>query len=321
MKIFKLRFFSLFLFGILISRSFGIFAQDSVEVFVADFYQDSLRETLEENASAFLSQVNTSFQEQDSNLRNDSFFLKSYVNEFSRLWNNTRFYVPEETIIETVNRLSNGRYEMRNIPAIFVNSSGAEFYEEAVIQFTPSGLISEFRIGLASHRYQEIMNDGEDEIDLDNRETILSFVENFRTAYNRKDLELVKTVFSDQALIIVGTVIENTGLESSYQQQVEYLQFTKGEYIQRLERLFQRNEWIDVGYEEVSVIRHPKHPDIYGVSLTQFYRSSTYSDEGYLFLLIDFKNPEKPLIHVRTWQPKRGTPEDDIFHIGYMEIF
>ena len=82
------------------------------------------------------------------------------------------------------------------------------------------------------------MNAGKDDIDNANRETILNFVENFRTSYNRKDIDYINTVFSDQALIIVGRVIENTGEESAYQQQVEYLQFTKGEYIERLEKLF-----------------------------------------------------------------------------------
>ena len=27
---------------------------------------------------------------------------------------------------------------------------------------------------------------------------------------------------------------------------------------------------------------------------------------GYLFLFIDFNDPDKPLIHIRTWQPERN---------------
>ncbi len=307
--------------AILLINNGSLLAQAQVEVFVADFNDDALRLKLEQNASKFLTDVNAAFDAESDSLEQSGYFMDAYVQEFAVLWRSTPFYIPESTIIESVNRLSTGRYEMRNIPAYFVDPDGEEHYEEAVIQFTPSGLISEFRIGLAAHRFQEIMDDGEDEIDNANRETILNFVENFRTSYNRKDIDYINTVFSDQALIIVGRVIENTGEESAYQQQVEYLQFTKGEYIERLERLFARNEWINVGYEDIGLIRHPKHPEIYGVSLTQYYSSATYSDEGYLFLLIDFEDPEKPLIHVRTWQPKRATPEDEVFHIGYMEIF
>ena len=311
-------FFFLFLF--MLGNRTGL-AQEPVEIFLADFNDDALRLKMEQNASTFLSSVNKAFSEKADSINGKDFFLNSYSSEFMDLWSSTPFYIPESTIIESVNRLATGRYEMRNIPAYFVDPNSKEHYEEAVLQFTPSGLISEFRIGLAAHRFQEIMNAGKDDIDNANRETILNFVENFRTSYNRKDIDYINTVFSDQALIIVGRVIENTGEESAYQQQVEYLQFTKGEYIERLEKLFSRNEWINVGYEDIGIIRHPKHPEIYGVSLTQYYNSATYSDEGYLFLLIDFDVPDKPLIHVRTWQPKRVTPEDEVFHIGYMEIF
>ena len=296
-------------------------AQEPVEIFLADFNDDTLRLKMEKNASTFLSNVNHAFFEQRDSISASHVFLNLYKSEFADLWSSTPFYIPETTIIESVNRLATGHLEMRNIPAYFVDPDGQKHYEETVLQFAPSGLISEFRIGLATHRFQEIMNASKDEIDNANRKTILNFIENFRTSYNRKDIEYINTIFSNQALIIVGRVIETTGQESAYQQQVEYLQFTKGEYIERLETLFAQNEWINVGYEDIGIIRHPKHPEIYGVSLTQYYNSETYSDEGYLFLLIDFEVPEKPLIHVRTWQPKRVTPEDEIFHIGYMEIF
>jgi hypothetical protein len=296
-------------------------AQEEVQVFIADFIESELRFTMEANASQFLSLVNSAYTAKADTLMANDFFIESFKQSFNDLWNGSKFYFPENNIIESVSKLASGRYEMRNVTAYFVDPDGDEHFEETVIQFSPTGMISEFRIGLASHRYQEIMNEGQDVVDISNRETILNFVENFRTAYNRKDIGYINNVFSDQALIIVGRVVETTGETSAYEQQVEYLQFNKEQYIERLAGLFSRNEWIDVGYSEIDIFRHPKYPDIYGVSLTQFYNSSTYCDEGYLFLLIDFKDPKQPMIHVRTWQPKAATPEDEVFHIGFMEIF
>ncbi len=57
---------------------------------------------------------------------------------------------------------------------------------------------------------------------------------------------------------------------------------------------------------------------IYGVTLRQKYSCDQYSDDGYLFLLWDFRDASMPLIHVRTWQP---TPEivagnDEVIEIG-----
>lgn len=296
-------------------------AQSEVEVFVADFANHELRVRMEANASALLSEINAAWNE-DREIRPDGgFVIPGFHPALKEMWETARFYVPDDVIIESAARLQSGPYEMRNIPLYFIDPDGEEHYEEGVIQFTPSGMISEFRIGLPAHRYQELMRQGQDDIDSANRHMILSFVENFRTAYNRKDLAFIENVFSDQALIIVGRVVQNTGESSAFEQQVEYLQFTKDEYIERLGRLFSINTWIDVGFSDIRILRHPRHPHMYGVNLTQYYNSSIYSDVGYLFLLIDFRKPEEPMIHVRTWQPQHATPEEDVFVLGDMEIF
>lgn len=293
----------------------------TVEVFIAEFNEHALRQRMEANATALLSELNAAFtQQRDLQLR-AAFVAEEYHKALHEMWRSAHFYVPDDRVIEMASALTSGYYEMRNVPLLFSKPDDDEHYEEAVIQFSPSGLITEFRIGLPSHRYQQLMRQGEDQIDSANRQRILSFTENFRTAYNRKDIDYINTVFSDQALIIVGRVVQSTGTRSAYEQQVEYLQFTKDEYIDRLRNIFRANTWIDVGFEEIRILRHPRHPDIYGVNLTQYYNSSIYSDVGYLFLLIDFRKPEEPMIHVRTWQPRNATPEEQIFTLGDMEIF
>lgn len=296
-------------------------ASDPVRVFVSDFSNNDLRLIMEANVSAFLTEINSAWDEDRDLVFPEGILLDTYRSAMHEMWETARFYIPDEVLIRTASRLVSGNYEMRDIPLYFLDPSGEEHYEEGVIQFTPTGMVSEFRIGLPAHRYQELMREGQDDIDAANRHQILSFVENFRTAYNRKDLPFIRDVFSDQALIIVGRVVQNTGQQSAFEQQVEYLQFTKDEYVERLGNLFRVNTWIDVGFSEINIFRHPRHRSMYGVNLTQFYNSTVYSDVGYLFLLIDFRDPEEPMIHVRTWQPKYATPESDVFSLGDMEIF
>ena len=43
----------------------------------------------------------------------------------------------------------------------------------------------------------------------------------------------------------------------------------------------------------------------FGIEIRQRYASSTYSDDGYLTLLLD-PSGELPLIHVRLWQPNKS---------------
>ena len=72
-------------------------------------------------------------------------------------------------------------------------------------------------------------------------------------------------------------------------------------------------------------MKHPAKDGFYGVTLKQGWVADRYSDEGYLFLLWDFTNPEAPQIHVRTWQPteyETGKPieEEEIFTIDDFEV-
>jgi len=310
--------FSLFIAAIPVSAQ----VPEQVSVSITDMNKGEFRSTAEEHISSALTTINSTFSEKKDPAFNSDIASTTFSSTIIELWQAQFFYIPDERIIESISRRSDGTFEMRNIPIYLVDKAGKEHYEEGVVSFDSDGKLLEFRIGLPKHRFVKLLQQGQDEIDAENRHHILTFVENFRTAYNRKDLDYITNVFSDQALIIVGRVIENTGEESAFEKQVEYLKYSKTEYVDRLGRIFAQNNWIDVGFSEIEILRHPKHPEIYGVSLTQYYNSTNYSDEGYLFLLIDFKNRDKPKIHVRTWQPTDAvTSAEMAFSLGDMEIF
>ena len=59
--------------------------------------------------------------------------------------------------------------------------------------------------------------------------------------------------------------------------------------------------WIKYKYK-IDIVKKNNAQNVYGVEMRQSYASTSYSDEGYLFLLIDF-NERDPLIYVRAWQP------------------
>ena len=44
--------------------------------------------------------------------------------------------------------------------------------------------------------------------DAKNRRMILNYCEHFRTAYTTKDIDFLRQVFSDKALIIVGNMVK-----------------------------------------------------------------------------------------------------------------
>ena len=143
------------------------------------------------------------------------------------------------------------------------------------------------------------------ETDANRRHTILNYCEHFRTAYSTKDIDFLRQVFSDKALIIVGNVVKPLANDNKCQAEarVTYAIHSKHDYISRLSKVFAANQKIDVKFSGFRIMRHPTMDGIYGVTLRQQYKSDRYSDDGYLFLLWDFRDKSMPLIHVRTWQP------------------
>ena len=167
---------------------------------------------------------------------------------------------------------------------------------------------------------QKVMSGHLEETDSASRHRILSYCEHLRSAYPTRDIDFLRQVFSDNALIIVGHTVKTGGHGATVasSRKVSYAIRSKKEYLERLERIFNSNSRIDVEFSDFRIMRHPTAEGIYGVTLRQKYSCDRYSDDGFLFLLWDFRDPSMPLIHVRTWQP---SPEilggnEEVIEIG-----
>lgn len=160
--------------------------------------------------------------------------------------------------------------------------------------------------------------------DAERRCVILNYCEHFRMAYTTKDIDFLRQLFSDNALIIVGNVVKTMpDVEDKFMssQQVTYNIRTKKEYLERLSKAFAANKKIEVRFSDFKITRHPTKDGIYGVSLRQGYKSDSYADDGWLFLLWDFRDKSMPRIHVRTWQPAKSiSSDDDVIDIGYFNL-
>lgn len=169
---------------------------------------------------------------------------------------------------------------------------------------------------IANHPFRKealkIINSHLEESDSISRRKILSYCEHLRAAYPTKDIDFIRQVFSDNALIIVGNVVK-TGRKSDGggDSKVSYAVRSKQAYLSRLAEVFKANKEIKVEFSDFNIMRHPSMKGIYGVTLRQKYSTDKYSDDGYLFLLWDFRNPSMPQIHVRTWQPHKIIAEGE----------
>ena len=243
------------------------------------------------------------------------------------LWENTPFVCTDEEIIEHCITTGTG-YQVRNIPLMMKPTGERLFneddYQEAVISFDRQGNVESFYLCISMNLYMNVIKSNIELTDLRRRQMILDYVEQFRTSYNQKDINFLNQVFSDDALIITGRVITQKQPEGFMTQKIRYNKQNKQQYLNNLRKVFKTTKYIHVSFDDIEVMRHPTNPNFYGVTLHQGWTSNTYHDEGYIFLLWDFRNEDAPEIHVRTWQPDRiGGKElarDEIFTLSDFDI-
>jgi len=309
----------------------NISAQNAIKLTVTDV-EPTLARKMETNASALLTELNTAFSENRlPSLNRIGGLSNDGRSSILAMWEMTPFRCTETEIKQSGLQTPNG-WQIRNIPLFLKDMPEDETSKEIAINFDNTGVIDDIYFALDMHNYETIMKSEANEItDLTRRQAILNFVENFKTAYNRKDIDLLAKVYSDDALIITGKVVRQTkstenlmkgyGIET---EKIEYQVKTKKEYIAALRSVFANNPKINVIFKDIEVVQHPKYDEIYGVRLKQGWNTTYYSDIGWLFLMIDFRDGENMMIHVRTWQPEilngKQISEDDIFKLGDFDV-
>lgn len=286
---------------------------------------------MESNVTLMMSLFKSAADEEQKKIKlSKDNFTPEAIKDVELMWKTSAMSCPPVSIMSRCLKTATG-YQVRGIPVDMIEADQEESRQELTVDFTPSGLISGVSISIDLQRYEEIMGQKESDLDYARRQIIVDFVENFRTAYNRKDIDLLNSVFSDKALIITGKVVKekpNSDLTrmTLNNNKVVYIKQSKQEYITNLTRVFKNTKYINVKFDEIEVVQHPKYDDVYGVTLKQYWHTSGYSDEGYLFLMIDFRDADNPLIQVRTWQPYKNaegqvvTKREDVFHLGSFRI-
>ena len=227
-------------------------------------------------------------------------------------WDQVHFSIEDDDIVDHCISLpgKSGGFRIQNI-GVLMNPKEESGYDgekrrEIYIDFDKTGKIVDFNFTMGMNMYTEILKKGEELGDLDRRMQIIDWCEHFAKAYCDKNMKFMQTIFSDDAIIITGKMTMqrvHTDMGMKDQAKVKYVQQTKSQYLSNLSRVFASNSYVNVKFEDYTVIRHGAKPNYYGVTLRQKWHTARYSDEGTVFLIWDFTNEEAPRILVRTWQP------------------
>ena len=290
----------------------------------------ALATTIENNTTTFLNACNTAIRTGKKPDFPATIFSKSGKTDVTNFWNASPLATSKMFISEKCVQKSSGGYQVRNIPVVMPDAPEEKQEQEIVIDYASDGKIESISVSIEETRIRAVLEEYNSMEDFNRRQIIIGFLENFRTAYNRKDIKYVETVYSDNALIITGKVVKIAPTKDKAinalmgSEKIVYTTFTKKEYVANLKLTFARNKYIDIEFDEIDVVSHPKNDKLYGVTLRQKWGSSTYNDTGYLFLMIDFADEAWPMIHVRTWQPDKfegkELPKDQIFNLNDFNI-
>jgi len=216
----------------------------------------------------------------------------------------------DKTVNADINKTKSG-YELRKVRMLHnyqsINKQSTEFL---VLDFSDEGKLTDVNTSITENLYQTFVKQSEFGKDWDRRLQIIKFVEKYRTAYLTRDIQTVDLMFAEDALILIGRTIKRRKLPEnavtfhklSNEPDYKTIQLTKKNYIDRQRDVFKAQKDIFLDFSSFDIIKKNNAQNVYGVEMRQSYASTSYSDEGYLFLLIDF-NERDPLIYVRAWQP------------------
>lgn len=204
------------------------------------------------------------------------------------------------------------RVVCRSVPMTFsFSNNNRQFVEDVTFTFRADRKIESLAFGLGSVARSDIFDKAIGKWPEQSKMVLASFLENYKTAYALKRLDYIESIFSEDAYIVTGHVLKKPqhkieGQPSLSKDEVRYTRHTKREFIRKLEQSFKSNQFINIRFSNNDVEKSNVGGEVYGIQIKQDYYSSSYGDTGYLFLLVDINNPDKPIISIRTWQPERN---------------
>ena len=211
--------FLLSLVVLFVINAFSGKAQNVSVVLTTDesFSNKTIIEKMQHNLSLVLTEINRA---QQANRTLD--IVRLPMTDFAQrslnmLWANIHFYCDDSEVVERCWVFGNEQeYMVSHIPLIIdVEGFGNGNYQEAVVEFDHLGHIKDFRFSLDAQLSESMEHCGS-VVDIERRIKILSYCERLRTAYNQKDLDYINMIFSDDALIITGTVIQTRPMDNRY---------------------------------------------------------------------------------------------------------
>ena len=202
----------------------------------------------------------------------------------------------------------------RSVPMDFAfRTNDKHFVEDVVFVFDSTARVSGITFALEDRTVQDILS--KSKWDDRHKMVLIQFLESYKTAFALKDIDYLSSIFSEDALIITGRVVKKVAVENQIALQSQYVEYnrqSKEEYMNNLRRSFASKEYINLKFSNADIGSYRADSGLFGIQLKQDYYSSNYGDTGYLYLYVDLRDSDRPIIYIRTWQPEPNPDVDSV---------
>ena len=305
--------------ALFVMGSMALHARDVVRFEFSGGIEDAcLKTKMERQVSNLLTAINRA-ETYGTDINYSGIDIDNFTSQnLGMMWKNVHMRIRDNDIRGVCRKVNSSSgaligYQVRNV-AVTMVPTNADYKEntnqEICIGFDTTCKIIDFNLTVGQSHWEKVLAEGARNDDLNNRLQIMHWIEQFRNAYCQKDINFMENVFSDYALIITGKKVRR--VEGP---KVEYNVMNKQQYLDNLRHVFARNNYVNVGVDDIEIVRHGVNPNIYGVTMLLQWNSGAYSDKGWLFSIWDFADEYNPQILIRTWQGMEHYSKDEVFKL------
>lgn len=310
------------------SQKYTYLVQHSKSVHIFNSVPGINTPILENNVKLFLDAINRAYL---SNLDKPIFpagLTDAGLNEIiENLWNISHFCSINPEIYENLLSTSSGTIQLRNIQILYEEADSGYAQQDVVIIFNKNGKIVDFKITLEYNSVASVLRYPEDAADLRRKEWIINFVDNLKTSYYLKDIYFLSEVFSDNTLYNCGDdmVVYRQQLHIKNPDTIYKFKLQNDQYLKDLRFLFSQTRSTEVVFDSLTIVRHMVHTNLFGISIKQiltsrFISGGRYYDVGYVFLVIDLKDEQKPRKVLSIWQDSESVKNKGLYSFNNFRI-
>lgn len=135
-----------------------------------------------------------------------------------------------------------------------------------------------------------------DIVDANIRRRVIEFVEDYSNYFDNKDIEALQKLFPSK--------VDDSLFPDA-----------NSRFLNRLKQIFRMNDVI-CGIERTHITSHYNHDDIFGINIHQTFSTNNYSDTGWAFFFIDFRDPEHMQVLIATWQSEEEAERDGVYSVN-----